>query len=57
MTCSTTPPKGDVIVERVKGLDFYLDPSLVDPQGVDRIRSILSDALATLDKTQAKPAQ
>jgi class 3 adenylate cyclase len=49
--------KGDVIVERVKGLDFYLDPSLVDPQGVDRIRSILSDALATLDKTQAKPAQ
>ena len=50
-------PKGDVIVERVKGLDFYLDPSLVDPQGVDRIRSILSDALATLDKTQAKPAQ
>jgi adenylate cyclase len=49
--------KGDVIVERVKGLDFYLDPSLVDPQGVDRIRSILSDALAKLDKTQAKPAQ
>jgi len=49
--------KGDVIVERVKGLDFYLDPSLVDPQGVDRIRSILSDALATLDKTRAKPAQ
>ena len=49
--------KGDVIVERVKGLDFYLDPSLVDPQGVDRIRSILSDALAMLDKTRAKPAQ
>jgi adenylate cyclase len=49
--------KGDVIIERVKGLDFYLDPSLVDPQGVDRIRSILSDALAKLDKTQAKPAQ
>ena len=49
--------KGDVIVERVKGLDFYLDPSLVDPQGIDRIRSILSDALATLDKTRAKPAQ
>jgi class 3 adenylate cyclase len=49
--------KGDVIVERVKGLDLYLDPSMVDPQGVDRIRSILSDALAALDKAPAKPAQ
>jgi hypothetical protein len=30
---------------------------MVDPQGVDRIRSILSDALAALDKAPAKPAQ
>lgn len=42
--CSTDTVKGDVIVERVKGWISHLDPSLVDPQGVDRIRSILSDA-------------
>src|SRR5882757_709170 len=48
--------KGDVMVERIKGLDFYLDPSIVDAQGADRIRSILSDALATLDRRQPKPA-
>jgi adenylate cyclase len=52
-----TTTKGEVIVERVKGLDFYLDPSVVDPQGIDRIRSVLSDALAALDKARPKPAQ
>ena len=51
-----TAAEGEVIVERVTGLDFYLDPSVVDPQGVDRIRSILSDALATLDRRRPKPA-
>jgi adenylate cyclase len=48
--------RGDVIVERVAGLDFYLDPSVVDPQGVDRIRSILNDALAALDRKRPTPA-
>ena len=48
---------GDVIVERIQGLDFYLDPSIVDAQGADRIRSILADALARLDRRQPKPAQ
>jgi class 3 adenylate cyclase len=52
-----TTAKGEVIVERVKGLDFYLDPSVVDPQGIDRIKSVLSDALAALDKARPKPAQ
>jgi adenylate cyclase len=51
-----TAATGEVIVERIKGLDFYLDPSIVDAQGADRIRSILSDALATLDRRQPKPA-
>jgi len=40
----------EVIVERITGLDFYLDPSVVDAQGADRIRSILSDALDRLDQ-------
>ena len=52
-----TAATGEVIVERIKGLDFYLDPSIVDAQGADRIRSILSDALATLDRRQPKPAR
>jgi adenylate cyclase len=52
-----TAAKGDVIVERITGLDFYLDPSVVDAQGADRIRSILGEALATLDRRQPKPAQ
>jgi adenylate cyclase len=52
-----TAAKGVVIVERIKGLDFYLDPSVVDAQGADLIRSILNDALATLDRRQPKPTQ
>ena len=49
--------KGDVIVERAAGLDFYLDPSLLDPKGIDRIRSVLNDALAALDRQRATPAR
>jgi adenylate cyclase len=52
-----TAAKGVVIVERMKGLDFYLDPSVVDAQGADLIRSILNDALATLDRRQPRPTQ
>src|SRR6516162_6903932 len=44
--------KGGIIVEHMTGLDFYLDPSIVDHRGADRIRSILAEALATLDKRQ-----
>jgi adenylate cyclase len=45
-----TAAKGEVIAEHMTGLDFYLDPSIVDTQGADRIRSILGEALAALDK-------
>lgn len=51
-----TAPKGEVMVERMTGLDFYLDPSILDAQGADRIRSILAEALAALDKRRPKPA-
>ena len=47
-----TDAKGEIIVEHMTGLDFYLDPSMVDHRGADRIRSILGEALATLDKRQ-----
>src|ERR1700704_1965252 len=42
--------KGDVVIERMGGLDFYLDPSIVKSSDAERIRSVLKDALASLDK-------
>lgn len=47
--------KGDVVIERAAGLDFYLDPSLIDAKEADRIRGVLADAMAALDRRQQKP--
>jgi len=41
---------GDLVVERMRGLDFYLDPSVVDDEEAARIRKILADAVDVLDK-------
>jgi class 3 adenylate cyclase len=46
--------KGDVVVERTAGLDLYLDPSNIDSRDAGRIRSILTDALAALDRSQSQ---
>jgi len=48
---------GEVMVERIKGLDFYLDATSLDAQGIDRIRSVLNDAIERLDRHKPKPAQ
>src|SRR4051794_12662850 len=48
--------KGDVMIETMAGLNFYLDPALVETQDSQRIRSILADAIAVLDRRRAKPA-
>lgn len=45
---------GGVVIERAAGLDFYLDPSLIDAREADRVRTILANALAALDRR--KPA-
>jgi adenylate cyclase len=45
---------GDVVVERMAGLDFYLDPSRIDAKDAARARAVLADALATLDKRQTE---
>jgi len=42
--------KGGVVIERMPGLDFYLDPSIVKSSDAERIRSVLKDALASLEK-------
>lgn len=47
--------RGDVLVERMPGLDFYLDPSLIDAKEAARVRAILADAMAALEKRQEKP--
>jgi class 3 adenylate cyclase len=47
--------KGDVVIERAAGLDFYLDPSLIDEKEAARIRSVLADAMAALEKRKPKP--
>ncbi len=48
--------KGSVVIERMPGLDFYLDPSMIKSTDAERIRSVLLGALASLDKRQVKPA-
>jgi class 3 adenylate cyclase len=45
----------DVVVERMPGLDFYLDPSLIDAKEAERVRTILAEAMAALEKRQEKP--
>ena len=52
----TSADKGGVVIERMPGMDFYLDPSIVKPADTERIRSVLLGALSALDKRQAKPA-
>jgi adenylate cyclase len=48
--------RGDVVIERMPGLDFYLDPSIVKSTDTERVRTVLLDALSSLDKHQVKPA-
>ena len=43
--------KGGVVIERMPGLDFYLDPSVVKSSDAERIRSVLKQALASLEKS------
>jgi adenylate cyclase len=47
--------KGDVVIERMPGLDFYLDPSIVKSTDTERIRSVLLNALSSLDKHPPRP--
>jgi len=51
----STGEKGNVVVERTAGLDLYLDPSSIDSREAGRIRSILAEALAALDRRQPQP--
>jgi class 3 adenylate cyclase len=48
--------KGGVVIERMPGLDFYLDPSIIKSTDAERIRLVLLSALSSLDNRQVKPA-
>ena len=45
-----TGAKSTIISEHSTGLDFYLDPTLVDARSAERIRHVLLHALDTMDK-------
>ena len=48
--------RGTVVSESVAGLNLYLDPAIVESKDAERIRTILSAALAALDRLPPKPA-
>jgi class 3 adenylate cyclase len=42
--------RSNVVVERMPGLDFYLDPSVLRDGDAERARSVLKEALASLNR-------
>src|SRR6202049_2609162 len=46
----TSTDRGDVVIERLPGMDFYLDPSIVKSADTERIRAVLLGGLSSLDK-------
>ena len=47
-----------IFSEHTTGLDFYLDPTAVDSQAAERIRDVLREALAALERTApARPSE
>lgn len=52
----TSAERDGVVIERMTGLDIYLDPAMLDARETDRVRSILGSALAALDRREPKAA-
>jgi adenylate cyclase len=48
--------KIEIFSEHMAGLDFYLDPRMVQSGSAERIRALLQDALSALDKYRPHPA-
>jgi adenylate cyclase len=46
--------KVEIFSEHMTGLDFYLDPAQIDAGASERVRKILQNAIATLDKYRAR---
>jgi adenylate cyclase len=50
---SRSAKRSHVVVERMTGMDFYLDPTIVEEKDAVRICSILKEALAAMDNRKA----
>lgn len=44
----------DIFSEHQTGIDFYLDPTVIDPGTTDRIRDVLRQALETLERLKGR---
>ena len=51
----TPRPEREIFSEHMTGLDFDLDPSLVNVGSADRIRTLLQDAIASLERYRRRP--
>jgi hypothetical protein len=47
--------KVEIFSEHMTGLDFYLDPSMLTVGSTEKIRALLADAIAALDKSGQRP--
>jgi adenylate cyclase len=47
--------KVQIFSEHMTGLDFYLDPSMVNVGSAERIRAVLQDAIAALERYGPRP--
>jgi hypothetical protein len=45
----------EIFSEHMTGLDFYLDPSMVNVGSAERIRTLLQKAIAALDRSGRRP--
>ena len=48
--------KVEIFSEHMTGLDFYLDPSMLTVGSAEKIRAVLEDAIAALDKSGRHPS-
>jgi class 3 adenylate cyclase len=47
--------KIEIFSEHMTGLDFYLDPTMVDRRAAEHVRTVLRNALAALEKSGSLP--
>jgi hypothetical protein len=48
--------KVEIFSEHMTGLDFYLDPTMVNVSSAQRIRTLLQKAIVALEKYGSPPA-
>ncbi|ABD08263.1 adenylate/guanylate cyclase [Rhodopseudomonas palustris HaA2] len=47
----------DVVIEKLPGLEFYLDAAAMNPADSDKVRAVLEQALASLERREEKAAE